>query len=385
MNLPLGDAPTPQLIESQQTLRQLVDRLSRIPRLAFDTEAASFHRYVDRVYLVQVSTDTSTAIVDPLAVDDLSPLGELLSHAGTEVVFHDADYDLRTLDRDYAFRARNLFDTRVAAQLAGEPAVGLGSLLEKHLGVRLDKKHQRADWSRRPLPNDMLAYAAADTWHLLTLRDRLETRLTDLGRLEWAREEFRRLESIRWTGPSEDDEQPFLRMKGAKALRGRPLAALQQLFEWRDETARRLDHAPFRVLGNAALLDIARSMPRDMKHLLQVKELPDKLARRHGTELLAAVTRGLDLPEDQIPHVARPARPASDPAYDASLERLKELRNRIADAIGLEPGLVCPNGTLSAIARLVPTTSADLDAIEELREWQREVLTDRAILETTQR
>lgn len=366
-------------------LRQLTERLAGERRLAFDTESASFHRYVDRVYLIQVSTDTMTAIVDPLAVDDLSPLGELLADPETEIVFHDADYDLRTLDRDYGFRARHIFDTRIAAQLAGEPAVGLGYLLEKYFAVRLNKKHQRADWSRRPVPEEMLAYAMDDTRYLLALRDRLEERLEQLGRLAWAREEFRLLEDLRWTGPSAEEEQPFLRMKGAKALRGRPLAVLEQLFNWRDETARQLDRAPFRVLGNAALLDIARSLPRSMPQLLKVKDLPDKLARRHGQDLLNAVQRGLELPEDQIPRIPRTKRPEPDPAYDARLERLKELRNSRAEVVGLDPGLVCPNATLGAIARTVPTGPADLEQVEDLRKWQREVLGDREIVEAVRR
>src|SRR5213079_3173192 len=126
---------------------------------------------------------------DPLAVADLSPVGRLLADAKVEKIFHDADYDLRILDRDYGFRARRLFDTRIAAQLAGEPAVGLAALLEKYVGVKLAKEHQKADWSRRPLPPAMLAYAAADTHYLLPLRDALEQRLQSLGRLSWAQEE----------------------------------------------------------------------------------------------------------------------------------------------------------------------------------------------------
>lgn len=382
--MPPRPEPAPLIVRPEE-LQRFTASLDGVGRIAFDTEAASFHRYADRVYLIQVSTDAETVIVDPLAVDDLAPIARILADERIEVVFHDADYDLRTLDRDYGFRARRIFDTRVAAQLAGEPAVGLGSLLEKYFGVKLDKKHQRADWSRRPLPDDMLAYAADDTRHLLPLRDQLEARLRQLSRLHWAEEEFARLEALRWTGTAADEEQPFLRVKGVKALRGRALAVLEKLYQWRDETARRLDRAPFRIIGNEALLGVAQAQPRSMQELLAVKDLPEKLARRHGRDLLEGVRAGLTVPADQIPRISHPPRAERDSAYDARLERLKELRNRRAQEIGLDPGTVCPNGTLSAIARAMPSSPEDLDAIDELRRWQREVLGDGEIIETVRR
>jgi ribonuclease D len=151
------------LIESQTDLEALFARLRSAPLLAVDTEAASFHRFIDRVYLLQISSRDETAVVDPLAVESLAPLSLVLADPEVEVVFHDADYDLRLLDREYGFRATGVFDTRIAAQLLNEPGVGLAALLEKYMGVRLDKRFQRADWSARPLSPEMLEYAASDT------------------------------------------------------------------------------------------------------------------------------------------------------------------------------------------------------------------------------
>jgi len=153
-------------VSTYEALSQVITAFRRDPLVAVDTEAASFHKYLDRIYLVQLSTTEHTAVIDPLAVTDLNPVGELLADPAVEKVFHDADYDLRILDRDYRFRAASLFDTRIAAQLAGEPAIGLAALLEKYVGVKLSKAHQRADWSQRPLPPEMLSYAADDTRHL---------------------------------------------------------------------------------------------------------------------------------------------------------------------------------------------------------------------------
>ena len=205
------------LIETRADLERLFERLRLEPLLAVDTEAASFHRHRDRVYLLQISSRQETAVVDPLAVDSLAPLGEVLADPEIEVVFHDADYDLRLLHQEFGFSAANLFDTRVAAQLLNEPGVGLAALLEKYLSVHLDKRYQRADWSVRPLSPEMLEYAAADTRHLPELRDLLRVRLAELGRLEWAEEEFGLLTGVRWSAP-DADAPAYLRMKGAKAL-----------------------------------------------------------------------------------------------------------------------------------------------------------------------
>ena len=177
---------TPTLITDNPALRALAERLRRAPRVALDTEAASFHRYIDRVYLLQASSDDESALIDPLLVDDLTPIGQLLADPTLEVIFHDADYDLRILQRDYGFVGRRIWDTRVAAQLCGEPAIGLSALLEKHFGIRLSKELQRADWSERPLTDAMIAYAAADTAYLPALRDRLAEQLAALGRAHWA-------------------------------------------------------------------------------------------------------------------------------------------------------------------------------------------------------
>ena len=175
-----------ELIETPDALSGLFGDLSSETLLAVDTEAASFHRYRDRVYLLQVSSRRRTAVVDPLAVRDLGALGQLLADPQVEIVFHDADYDLRLLEQEYGFRATRLFDTRIAAQLLNEPGIGLAALLEKYFGVKLDKRYQRADWSARPLSREMISYAASDTRHLPGLRDIMREQLATRGRLSWA-------------------------------------------------------------------------------------------------------------------------------------------------------------------------------------------------------
>jgi ribonuclease D len=275
------------------------------------------------------------------------------------------------MDRDYGFRADRIFDTRIAAQLLNEPGIGLAALLEKYLGVRLDKKYQRADWSRRPLLPEMLAYAAMDTRHLPELRDILRGRLADQGRLAWAEEEFATLRDIRWT-PT--DDAGFWRLKGSKLLRGHGIAVLRELYQWRDQLARQLDRAPFRILNNETLLELARGQPRDLASLQAIRGLgPDTISRR-GTELLDAIERGLNTPQADIPRQERGLRVRPDPALLERVERLKAVRNEAAARLSLAPGVLCPNGTLEEIARVQPRTPDDLVGVPGLRRWQREVI-----------
>jgi ribonuclease D len=358
-----------QLIETAADLAALVDRLRGEPLVALDTEAASFHRFRDRVYLLQLSSRRETAVVDPLATGTLDPVGELLADPALEIIFHDADYDLRLLDREYGFRAETLFDTRIAAQLLNEPGIGLAALLEKYLGVRLDKRFQRADWSARPLSADMLAYAASDTRYLPELRDILARQLEAKGRMGWAREEFALLSGIRAADP--DAAEPgWLRLKGAKALRGRELAVLREVWEWREGVARKADRATFRVLNNEPMLAIAKSPPADLAALKAIPGISSDQAERRGREILAAVRRGIELPDDQLPSIPRTPRRQPDLAFEARLERLKARRNALAEELELAPGVLCPNWTLEAIAREDPDTVERLEAVPELRRWQ---------------
>ncbi len=366
------DPPHPpvRLINSQAELEYLFQRFEGEPLLAVDTEAASFHRFHDRIYLLQLSSRHETAVVDPLAVTSLTPLAAALADPAVEIVFHDADYDLRLLNLEYGFGITNLFDTRIAAQLLNEPGVGLAALLEKYLGVKLDKRYQRADWSARPLSPEMLNYAAADTHHLPVLRDLLREQLRERGRLEWAEEEFALATGARWS-PPEAAEPAYLRLKGAKVLPGRALAVLRELFEWRDQLARRTDKAAFRILNNEPMLAMATAPPTDLVGLKAVRGIGGEQAERRGGEILAAVQRGMAVPEADLPRVERPPRRPADPAYEVRLERLKAARNLLAAQYELAPGVLCPNGTLEAIASMNPASIDELAKVPGLRRWQR--------------
>lgn len=358
-----------RLIEGSAEFTELLTQLRGELLLAVDTEAASFHRHRDRVYLLQLSTRSETWLIDPLAVSGLPGFGALLADSGIEFVFHDADYDLRLLGHEFGFRAARLFDTRVAAQFLNEPGIGLAALLEKYFGVRLDKQFQRADWSQRPLTQPMLEYAATDTRHLPKLRDELHRRLADCGRLGWVEEECERLTQVRWP-ESESPEVQALGVKGARVLSPRSLARFRELYVWRARTADALDRAAFRVLGNEAMFALAEQPPRDLGGLARIRGVGRDLVERRGAEILEALRRGDTLPETELPRFARPPRHRPDPAFEGRMERLKAARTELATRYELAPGVLCPNWLLEAIARTAPRDLETLSTVDGVRRWQ---------------
>ena len=355
-------------LDSNERVAAFLDGIARATEVAIDTEGASFHRFVDRIYLVQLSTRDRHAIIDPLPIVAPAGLGRLLEDPAVEVVFHDAVYDLRLLYQDYGWHVTNMFDTRIAAQLIGLSAFGLAALLERSFGVKLDKKHQRADWSMRPLTRGMLDYAAQDTVHLLGLRDELKGELEQKGRLAWAREEFQRLEGTRWA--PEEAGTSFLRIKGARDLTRRELALLRELAGWRDAMALQLDRATFRVVANEVLLEIARSAPVTAEALGGVKGMPRGMMERAAQHVLAAVARGLAVPDADLPKFPRGARWDKDPEFDAKVSKLKTVRDEAAKRLELDPGVLCSRDRMETIARALPRAIEELSEIPGLRKWQ---------------
>lgn len=344
--------------------------LSREPVIAVDLEADSMHSYREKVCLLQFSTPTQTLLIDPLAGGDLTPLGPILADPAIRKVFHAADYDTRCLHRDFGFTIHGLFDTMVSCQFLGEEKFGLNDVLGKYYGVTLDKKYQKADWSQRPLSPEMIAYAAADTTHLLQLAVLLEERLREKDRLDWVAEEFEILEQGHFTvhsGPL------FLRFKGAAVFDRRQLAILEGLLQWRDREAERRDKPPYKVIGNDYLLLFVRQAPADAAALSAIVGLPSWVAERFGKSVLPVIATALALPEEELPRYPKAERRERDPAADQRLAILKLWRTKIANELELEPGILINNSLLEEIARNPPRTLAGLEEIG-MKRWQRRVL-----------
>ena len=362
-----------EYVKSQEQLRRLVDRLRGCAILGVDTEAAGYHRYHDRISLVQISSPTENFLIDPITIDDLSVLGALFESPAIEKIFHDADFDLRILDRDLGLRISNLFDTQIAAAFVGERSLGLGAIVEKYLGIALPKAYQRADWAERPLTEGMMEYAATDTVHLAELREKLIAELEKRGRMAWAQEEFTRREGTRWAEP-EDRAEAFLKMKGARDLTPRGLAILRELYSWREEVGKERDQATFRILPNQSMLEMSLKAPTSQGDLRTIQGLSSGLADRRGRDLLAAIKRGLAVPEGELPRFAPSRRWERDPQAEERGEKLRQARAKVAEELDLDQGFIVSRAVLDEVARQNPQTLEQLAAIPELRRWQVEAL-----------
>ena len=353
----LGLAP-PRLVTTAGQLRQVAEGLLGTPRLAVDTESNSLHAYRERVCLIQLSTVDSDILVDPLALDDVSLLGPMLADPAIEKVFHAAEYDLTCLRRDFGFRVSPLFDTRVAARTLGQTRTGLGDLLQDTFGVRIDKRHQRANWGKRPLPPALLDYARLDTHYLLPLRDRLAAELAGAGRTDEAREECERLAGAVDPPPPDPGDEPFWRITHARRLTGSQAAVLRELHAVREEEARRRDCPPFKVMSDEALLALAQASPRSRRALERVEGVPPGTLARYEVVLLEAVRRGLEAPPPP-----RPAARGADEVTQLRFQRLREWRREAAAARGVESDVILPRDMAWEIARANPP---DLPALHRL-------------------
>ncbi len=362
------------LIETRDEVESLAKRLAREKVIAVDTEADSFFHYFDKLCLVQIAYRGGIVLIDPLSRTEkvLEPLADIFSNPEIRKIFHAADYDLYVLSRYGGFRVKNIFDTMISAQLLGYPAVGLAALVDRHFGVKMSKDQQRTDWSRRPLKDAQIRYAAADVEYLIELTQKVERELRAKKRLSWARQEFALLEEKVWA-EREFDSDGYLRIKGAKQLVPQSLAVLRELFLIRDARAREIDRPPFKVLGNGTLLEVAKDPPRSKRALQGRKGITDLVLRRLGSEIMAAVKRGLEAPEAPPPDKKRSSgRRRLDRRAEARLERLKDWRARRARELELDPGVFCPNITLEEIAWADPETPEDCAALAPVKAWWAE-------------
>ena len=367
----------PEIVANPKALLALVERLSREPILAFDLEADSLHHYQEKVCLVQITTPGESVIVDPLALPDISPLGPIMADPAIRKIFHGADYDIRSLHRDFGIEVHNLFDTMIACQFLGEKELGLAAVLHKRFGVELDKKYQKADWSKRPLSAEMIDYAVRDTSHLIELYRQIAEELSNKGRMAWAEEESDLLTSVR--AGSRDAGPLFLRFKGVTRMDSRTLAVLEELLCFRDKLAKARDFPPFKVLGSDSLRQLAEKKPRSPGDLDGITGLTPKLIKRYSQEILEAISRGEALPTDQLPSCPLPQRFNMDRRKGELIKRLKLWREALAGALGIEAGILVNNSILESVAEAVSKGQKGKAVLPALKRWQKEAFGEELI------
>ena len=298
---PLLDAPrdgVPPVIETEAALEALIaDLRAGSGPVAVDAERASGYRYGQRAFLVQLRrAGAGTALIDPVALPDLSALSAALD--GVEWILHAANQDLPCL-AEVGLHPSSLFDTELAARIAGLERVGLGAVVEELLGMRLAKEHSAADWSTRPLPEPWLRYAALDVELLDDLRDALAERLAEQGKTEWARQEFEAVRTALPPGPRVD---PWRRTSGMHQVRGRRgLAAVRELWLARDAMARARDVSPGRVLPDSAIVAAAKAMPATVAGLTALPVFSGRMQRRQAERWFAAIDRARSMEESELP------------------------------------------------------------------------------------
>ncbi len=358
-----------KLIGTLSELEKLAKRLERETIIAVDLEADSMYHFQERVCLVQIATRRECVVIDPLEVRDLSALRPVFVRPDIQKIFHGSDYDVRSLNRDFDIEINALFDTQLACRFLGEPETGLEAVIQKYFDVALDKKYQKKDWSERPLPDDMLEYAANDVMYLIPLAEILQRELEDKNRLSWVEEECLYLSRVR--SSVSDDEPLFLKFKGAGRLRPRSLAILESLLQFRLELARKKDRPPFKIFTGESLLQLIKIRPLTMERLKQVETLSRRQINMYGEDIIAAVKQAMEISEPELPTYPRKKAPILSPKVPKRVKVLKSWRDEVSTSLGIDPALICNKSLLSAIAIRNPRNKEELDTIEDMKQWQK--------------
>ncbi|MBN1934625.1 MAG: ribonuclease D [Anaerolineae bacterium] len=346
----------------------MYSRLCKSSLLAVDTESNSLYAYTERVCLIQFSIPGYDYLVDPLAINDLTPLGNLFADPGIEKVFHAAEYDVMVLRRDMNFSFANLFDTMIASRIVGWKQYGLGSLLKEHFGIDTDKRMQRTDWGRRPLSREQLFYAQLDTRFLLPLREKLRVQLAAQKRLGEAQAAFAEVAQSEWMGHDFDPDD-FWRIKDVRELDAAGLSVMRALFIYRDQRAQAMDRPPFKVFNDQVLVQLSACRPKTLSELGQIKGIPRHLSDQRRQHLLQVIAQAAEQPVPERPAPDQTHRPSQ--AAEKRYELLRAWRKRRSEERGVEPDVILSNSTLFQLARCNPTSLAQLEESSILNDWER--------------
>ena len=362
----------PCMVTDQEFFERVVEQALNAKHVSFDIESNGFYHYPERVCLIQLAVKNQIFLIDPLTLDDFSILSKLFSDETVEKIFHAADYDIRSLDRDWGIRIHNLFDTGIAAAFVGSDRRGLAAVLKEYLNVEIikNKKLQRADWSQRPLTQELTNYASEDVRYLKNLREVLCQKLAQLGRTSWVEEEFSRLSAIKHT--PQDNEWGFLSIKGNRTLDGRGLAILRSLYNLSEGEAVSRDRPPFKIFPDSVLIALASSPGTDLNNIKGI----GRYARNSGAKGIAsAITSGIN-----ATRVKRPPKTNSRINFDTNskgrensnerLKLLKEWRFGHGNKLKIDASLLWPANSLKRLSKYPDSLGSEFES-KEVREWQK--------------
>jgi ribonuclease D len=362
------------MITEKNGLAELIDEFKTADFVAMDTEADSMHHYHHRLCLLQFSVNHKHFLLDPMIPDfKLKSLWKALQ--SKLLLFHGADYDLRMLYQHYKFSPKRIHDTMLAGQLLGEPKLGLTNLVQKYFGFALAKSNQKADWTRRPLPEEMLQYAALDTYFLPELYAQQVALLQQLDRLQWLEETQNLL--LQHTKKLPEPVVDPWRIKGSTGMNSKELAVLQSAWHWREQTAEKWDRPPFKVLSPQLLLECVERVARARKPENRAVKLP-KLPRNFKPENVDAFLDSLYTPLQQNPaswpKPVMPARCAQESPDSRILESIKAFRDKLAQNLNIEPTLIANRHQLVLAALNCHLPASKLQKTAELMDWQFSLL-----------
>ena len=358
-----------QLIETLSELKTVADLFKKEKAIAVDLEADSMYHFKEKVCLIQMATHDVNVVIDPLKIHDLSPLKPLFENHNIKKIFHGADYDVRSLYRDFKININNLFDTQLACMFLGIRETGLEAVVKKWFKIRLDKKYQRKNWSKRPLPEDMLAYAAKDTLYLLPLAKILEEKLKNHERLSWVNEECRYLSKVRHA--SANHEPLYLKFNGAGRLDSRSLAALEALLQYRKKIAKNKDKPLFKIIGNNSLMKLAITKPVNLSRVEKTKTLSPRQIRIHGDAVIDIINNTLKVPGGSLPVYPRKKASPLPPQVPKRVKAIKAWRDTIANKLKIDPSILFNKALLTNIALQNPKDRKSLETIKEMKNWQK--------------
>jgi ribonuclease D len=357
-------------VTDTQSLAELVAELRTAPGVAIDTEFMREKTYFARLCLIQLASDDVTAIVDPLAIADLSPLKELLTDPAVVKIFHAGSQDLEIFYRLFGVATAPIFDSQVAATLAGFPQqVGYGALVKEVMGVTLDKGDTYTDWAKRPLSETQIEYALNDVRYLPEIRRRLLAEMEREGRIEWLAADFARLED-----PATYQVVPhelWRRVKRISSLNRRQLAVAREVTAWREHEAQRRDVPKRWVIGDESIIEIARRAPKSGDELHAIRGVSDKVGRGAQQGLLGAVAAGCSVSDEDLPTLDKRRRPVGD--VDGAVDLMIALVRLRAREHGVAMPLMASRDDLERLA------AGEKEASPLLEGWRKKMVGDELV------